>query len=109
LGDAGMSEVEKFINECNLLEKQNINIDECWICAGAVRRISEELQERINKIENLIPDALTDFEKRIVKIESVLNPYLKKNSRSDIDRLEQRLGIIEIGIKNLQNLLLIAR
>lgn len=98
-----MSEVEKIISESSgFFDKYGNNVNLCAVSFGQVARIAEEFQERITKLENFMPDILSDFEKRLVKIESVLNQYLKPNSRSDIDRLEQRLGIIELNIDKIK-------
>lgn len=45
---------------------------------------------------------MSNFEERLQKIEKLLEKYLKPNTRDDIDRLEQRLSIIELHIRNLK-------
>lgn len=46
--------------------------------------------------------SIDDIEVRLQKIEQLLKNYLKPNTRDDIDRLEQRLMIIELNIRNIK-------
>lgn len=68
-----------------------------------------ELENRMERVERnnatnteIIMRKFNVINERLSTIESVLRPYLKPNTKKDIDLLEQRLVIIELNIHNLK-------